>query len=162
MAINSAASHLAWHETMELHELTAFQSNGLMDLKMCLPHVKDPQLHNLYSEVIQATETNLKELLPFYSLAPTGYRMGAEMDMTSFYAAHLLIFTKTTVRNYAIAITETATPALREVFKKQLNQAIDLHAKVFNYLYERGFYPAYDLQALLKGDVANAQKALSL
>ena len=28
------ANTLAWHETLEIHELVAYQSNALMDLKM--------------------------------------------------------------------------------------------------------------------------------
>lgn len=39
--------------------------------------------------------------------------------------------------------------------------AIDTHAKIFNYLYERNLYPAYDLNQLLQNDVDVANKALS-
>ncbi|SEL58945.1 spore coat protein F [Paenibacillus sp. cl141a] len=34
-------SHLAWHETLEIHELTAFQANHLMAFKMSVHDVKD-------------------------------------------------------------------------------------------------------------------------
>lgn len=51
---------------------------------------------------------------------------------------------------------------LREVFVKQLNNAIALHAKVFNFMYERGWYPAYNLNQLLANDVKNANKAINL
>jgi spore coat protein F len=37
-----AHSHLAWHETLELHELVAAQSNALMKLKKAYPKVKIP------------------------------------------------------------------------------------------------------------------------
>lgn len=47
-----------------------------------------------------------------------------------FYAGDLLGLAKTSVRNYAIAITETATPRLREVLTRQINSAIQLHAQV--------------------------------
>ena len=30
------ANTLAWHETLEIHELVAYQSNALMDLKMSM------------------------------------------------------------------------------------------------------------------------------
>jgi spore coat protein F len=39
---------------------------------------------------------------------------------------------------------------------------IDTHEKVFNYMYERGYYPAYDLSQLLMNDVRNANKAISM
>ena len=67
--------------------------------------------------------------------------------MTAFYAGQLLGFTKTAVRSYAIGITETATPQVRETLQKQLNAAIT----IFNFMLERGLY-----------DVAMANKALSL
>lgn len=33
---------LAWHETLEMHELVAFQSNELIKLKKMIREVKDP------------------------------------------------------------------------------------------------------------------------
>ncbi|MEK4115416.1 spore coat protein [Paenibacillus sp. FSL W8-0919] len=124
--------HLAWHETLEMHELTAFQAN------------------------------NLKELLHYFPEAPVGTRKLSEADLTAYYAGHLLGFAKTSVRNYAIAITETATPSLRETLQKQLNKAIELHGKVYYFMYERGLYPSYNLKQLLSNDVKNANKAISL
>lgn len=155
--------HLAWHETLELHELTAYQSNQLTLFKMVLEDVKDPQLHALYLETISAVEMNLKELLQYYPLAPQGTRNSSkEPDLTAFYSGLLLGFAKTAVRSYAIGITETATPKLRETLQKQLNAAIQLHGKIFYFMLERGLYPAYDLNKLLSNDVAAANKALSL
>lgn len=162
MSTHKHPHHLAWHETMELHELTAFQSNHLMAFKMHLKDVKDPALRALYTETIQSLEHNLKDLLQFYPEAPTATRSSKGKDMTAFYAAHLLGFAKTAVRNYAIAITETATPQLRETLQKHLNNAIKLHGKIFYFMYERGLYPAYNLEQLLANDVNNAKKALSM
>ncbi len=161
--LNRQNHHLAWHETMELHELTAFQSNQLTHFKLVLIDVKNQDLHTLYMEAINGIEQNLKELLQYYPLAPEGTRnSGNEMDMTAFYAGQLLGFAKTSVRNYAIAITETATPQLRETLQKQLNGAIQLHGKVFYFMLERGLYPSYDLPKLLANDIAMANKAISL
>ncbi|GGG04068.1 hypothetical protein GCM10010912_56040 [Paenibacillus albidus] len=87
---------------------------------------------------------------------------GKEMDLTAFYAGQLLGFAKTAVRSYAIGITETATPQLRETLQKQLNAAIALHAKVFYFMLERGLYPSYDLPKLLSNDVVIANKAISM
>lgn len=154
--------HLAWHETMETHELVAFQTNHLMGFKMDISSVRDPALKALYAETIQRLEQNLRELLPYYQAAPVPAREASTRDATGYFAAHLLLFAKTAVRNYAIAITETATPALRETFQKQLNAAIQLHGKVFYFMLERGYYPSYDLQKLLAADIKNAQTALHM
>nr|WP_234032925.1 spore coat protein [Paenibacillus faecalis] len=163
MTSKHTPEHLAWHETLEIHELTAYQSNNLINFKMSVNDIKDTKLHALYVEAIKSIEKNLKELLQYYPEAPQCYHNRAVgVDMTAFYAGQLLGFAKTSVRSYAIAITETATPRLRETLTRQLNHAIMLHAKVFNFMYERGLYPAYDLNQLLANDVKNANTALSL
>lgn len=155
--------HLAWHETLDLHELVAFESIGLMKLKKTLPEVTDPSLKQLYQQAIQSLESNLRELLRFYPRAPKPSAHRKIKDpLTSFYAGDLLMMAKTMVRNYAIAITETATPALREVLQKQLNAAIQLHGAVYYFMYERSDYPSYNLEQLLANDVENAQLALSM
>lgn len=153
--------HLAWHETLDMHELVMFQANHLIAFKMQLNEVKDSELHALYVESIRSIEQNLKELLVYYPKAPTATRADSVDDMTAFYAGHLLGFAKTAVRNYAIAITETATPQLRETLQKQLNSAIMLHGKIYYFMHERGLYPSYHLDQLLALDVTVANKALS-
>ena len=154
--------HLAWHETLEIHELVAYQANHLIEFKMMLGNIKNPQLHGLYSEAITSLENNLRELLAFFPEAPKTMRSLSEDDLTAYYAGQLLGFAKTAVRNYAIAITETATPKLREILQKQLNHAIALHAKVFQFMYERGFYPSYNLNKLLANDAKQAKLAINL
>ncbi|MFC4320420.1 spore coat protein [Litchfieldia salsa] len=153
---------LAYHETLELHELVAFQSNGLMKLKMAVGKIKCSTLKGIYLKMINDLETNLNELLVFYPMTPRN-----NSDQTSdwdkaFYAGDLLGFLKASVRNYAIAITETATPELKAVLIKQLQRAIKGHTQVFNYMYQRGMYPAYDLGQLLNNDVMLAKQALSM
>ncbi|RPK03663.1 hypothetical protein EH11_00063 [Bacillus subtilis] len=153
---------LAWHETLEMHELVAFQSNGLIKLKKMIREVKDPQLRQLYTVSIQGVEQNLRELLPFFPQAPHREDEEEERADNPFYSGDLLGFAKTSVRSYAIAITETATPQLRNVLVKQLNAAIQLHAQVYRYMYQHGYYPSYNLSELLKNDVRNANKAISM
>lgn len=159
---HAVPQHLAWHETMELHELTAFQSTHLALFKQKLCTIEDPELRALYTETICAIENNLRELLKFYPAAPHPYRNHQQPDFTAFEAAGLLGFAKTSVRNYAIAITETATPILRDTFQNQLNCAIQLHARIFNFMYTRSYYPSYNLDQLLANDVKMANAALAL
>ena len=61
---------LAWHETLEWHELVAFQSGGLMRLKKAYPKVTDGELKKIYMVFIQGLTANLKELMAFYPAAP--------------------------------------------------------------------------------------------
>ncbi|RJG14918.1 hypothetical protein DQX05_30105 [Paenibacillus thiaminolyticus] len=48
-------------------------------------------------------------------------------------------------------------PSLCQTLKKQLNAAINLHAKVFHYLLDRRYYPSYDLTKLLENDMKKNQ-----
>jgi spore coat protein F len=153
---------LAWHETLELHEIVAFQTNSLIQFKKAIRKVSDPELKNLYEETIEGIEANLHELLSFYNCGPypeEHYDMMRD-DETSFFSGSLLGFAKTSVRSYAIAITETSTPVLHQIFNRQLQKAINLHYKVFSYMYQKGYYQSYDLTQLRMNDVKNAKKAL--
>jgi spore coat protein F len=156
--------HLAWHETLQLHELVAFQASSLVKLKMAIKEVHDPALKSLYAEAIKCLESNLRELIAFYPRAPHPNMPRDKADMKAEVAlsADLLGITKSGIRNYAIAISETATPQLRDVLTKQLVAMISLHGKVFNYMLERDIYPAYHLDKLLANDLVYAKHALSL
>ncbi|KWW20422.1 spore coat protein [Peribacillus simplex] len=156
-------SHLAWHETLELHELVASQANALTKLKKAYPEITDPILKTIYKQMIETLSQNIVDLLQFYPLTPKLSSTDAALrdDASAAAAGDLLGLAKSLIKNYAGAITETATPSLRKVFTKHLNAAIDNHAKIFNYLYERNLYPAYDLNQLLQNDVDSANKALS-
>lgn len=154
---------LAWHETLEVHELVAYQSLGLMKLKKMLPKVSDPNLKKIYEMTIKDMEKNLRELLSFYPDMPGGEERGEfKTEHSEMHAGDLLVLLKTAVRNYAIAITETATPALRKVLVSQMQKAIMGHERIFNYMYEKDLYPAYDLNKLLEADQMNAKKALKM
>jgi spore coat protein F len=153
---------LAWHETLEMHELVAFQAVGLMKLKMGIKNIQDTKLRSIYMQTIKELQMNLQELLQFYPSAPHPGQSGEYRVSDSFYAGDLLAFAKAAVRNYGVAITETATPSLRKVLKKQLNQAINSHERIFTYMYSNGQYPSYDLNKLLHNDVMLVKKALSM
>lgn len=154
---------LAWHETLEIHELVAAQSTGLMKLKKSIGKMNDAELRRIYKQAIGDTELNLNELIRFYPSAPSvSEREESEREDTGFYAGELLMFSKTLVRTYAGAITETATPVLRKTLINQLLRSIHCHERIFNYMHKKGLYPAYDLEALLNHDLQNAKKALEM
>ncbi|WP_163971198.1 spore coat protein [Oceanobacillus halotolerans] len=156
--------HLAWHETLEIHELVAFQSIGLMKLKKSIKDIQDNNLRTIYENSIKQLEQHIGELLQFYSTAPREKDQDEEFRQvsTDFFAGDLLAFCKTAVRNYAIAITETATPVLRRTLNNHLQNAIKSHEQIFNYMYQKGLYPSYDLGELLKSDQKLANKALNM
>ncbi|MFC4619075.1 spore coat protein [Camelliibacillus cellulosilyticus] len=157
------ATHLAWHETLELHEMVAMQSTAIIKCKLFIEGIQDQTLKSLYIQVITDLEHNVTELLNFYSKAPREEKAGKmKAAEDGFYAGELLSFIKAQIKGLAGAVTETATPALKEVFIKQLNHAIKSHTKIFNYMHKKGYYPAYDLEALLESDQKNAKKALEM
>lgn len=77
-------------------------------------------------------------------------------------ATDFLIAAKSGVRNYALALTETASPQVREALKNQLNQAIATHEKITNLMISRGWYNAYDLNQQLQMDIQNSDTALNM
>lgn len=162
--------HLAWHETLELHEMVSFLAGSLTTLKKNYEKVQDRELRRLYHISIKTLSQFLKELLPFYSAAPhvsgeaKRERESCESpeEEVGYYAGQLLLMAKTAVRNYGIAITETATTPLHKVLARQLTAAVHWHYTIFQFMYHRGLYPAYDLDRLLSGDLKRAKKALAL
>ena len=54
----------------------------------------------------------------------------ASKQRDELIATDLLVTAKSVVRAYAVAVTETASPEVRKVLVKQLNQAIEDHAEI--------------------------------
>ncbi|MFQ6386486.1 spore coat protein [Priestia aryabhattai] len=77
-------------------------------------------------------------------------------------ATDLLLSAKNGVRTYAVALTETATPEVRKVLKKQLDEAIELHEKISKYMIDNEMYHAYDVEEQVNHDLKKADKALEL
>jgi similar to spore coat protein len=77
-------------------------------------------------------------------------------------ATDFLIAAKNGVINYSMALTETTSPKVREVLKKQLTQAIATHGTISNYMMKKGYYHAYDVQEQFKVDLEVAETALTL
>lgn len=160
---NDFRKTLSWHETLEIHELVSFQAIGLMKLKMAFRKVPEGELKVIYQKAIKDIEKNLNELVEYYPSSPIspGSRepVGSEI---AFYAGDLLVLLKTAVRNYGIAITETATPELRKVLVNQMYRVINGHERIFLYMLQHGYYPSYDLGQLLQNDLNNVQKAVNM
>jgi similar to spore coat protein len=84
-------------------------------------------------------------------------------DMTEqVIATDLLISAKAGVRNYAMAISETATPEVREVLRRHLDIAIGMHEKISNYMMKKGYYNANNPQEQIMIDMKAADVVLNI
>ncbi|MGN7356616.1 spore coat protein [Paenibacillus sp. SAF-054] len=69
---------------------------------------------------------------------------------------------KSGVRNYAMAVTECVTPEVKAVLANQLEQAIDTHERIVDYLIGKGLYQPHNLTAQIQLDLKNMETALNL
>ena len=72
----------------------------------------------------------------------------ASKQRDELIATDMLITAKSAVRAYAVAVTETASPEVRKVLVKQMNQ--------------NDMYMAYDIEKQLQHDKDKVDKAMEL
>jgi similar to spore coat protein len=77
-------------------------------------------------------------------------------------AMDYLISTKNGIINLATAITETATPEIRLVLRKQLEETIAAHGHITSYLMENLLYRPHDITAQVQLDIKNIDTALAI
>lgn len=77
-------------------------------------------------------------------------------------ATDMLIAAKSGIKNYAVAISECATPEVRDVLRKQLDTAIQTHEQISNYMISRGMYHAYNVNEQIQMDITNAKTAINM
>ena len=77
-------------------------------------------------------------------------------------AMDLLIAAKSGVRNFAMAVTESGTPEIKEMLTRHLMEAIDMHEQVSLYMEEKGWYHAWDTNEQINLDLNNIDTALNL
>ncbi|WEG13257.1 spore coat protein [Pullulanibacillus sp. KACC 23026] len=77
-------------------------------------------------------------------------------------AMDLLNAAKSGVRNYAFAITESGTPEIKETLMRHLEEALDLHEQISNYLTKKGWYHAHEPNEQLILNLKNINTALNL
>ncbi len=86
--------------------------------------------------------------------------MGTMTDQV--IAMDFLIAAKTGIQNYAIALTETASPDIKAVLRRQLDEAISTHERITNYMMRNGYYRPYHIPEQIELDRKNIQTALNL
>lgn len=77
-------------------------------------------------------------------------------------ATDLLLAAKNGIKSLSVAVTETASPDVRQVLVKQLNDSIGFHAAVTDYMMNKGYYHPYNVSEQLQVDFTNAQTAQNL
>jgi similar to spore coat protein len=77
-------------------------------------------------------------------------------------ATDFLIATKTGIRNYGVAISETTSREVRDTLRLQLGDAIKTHEVITNYMMNNGFYHAYNPQEQYQLDMQTTDTALNL
>lgn len=77
-------------------------------------------------------------------------------------ATDFLITAKAAVRNLAVAITETATPEVKKLLRRELDTAIDTHDKIAQYMIKNEMYHAYNVDEQVEHDLKKADIALEL
>lgn len=77
-------------------------------------------------------------------------------------ATDLLMSTKSCVRNYAIALTVTASPEIRFVLRRHLNEAIVSNDNLTDYMVKNEYYIPYDVNEQINVDLTTTETALSL
>ncbi|MFB7139683.1 spore coat protein [Gottfriedia sp. NPDC056225] len=154
---------LAWHETLELHEIVATTTYFLFKLKTNIKNVSDAGLKELYKTSITTFENNLRDLLKFMTNITIGERDAASDKLASeMNAEDLLSATKVLTKMYANALTETATPDLNNTFVKQLVAVNNLHTQIFTYLSKQGQYSVYNINKLIENDAKKAMDVLKM
>ena len=74
----------------------------------------------------------------------------------------LLNSAKSAVRNYAMAITESGTPEIKDILTQHLTESLDMHELISNYMMEKGWYYAWDRDKQTELSLQNIDTALNL
>jgi spore coat protein CotF len=71
-------------------------------------------------------------------------------------ALAFLLNSKNSVRNLAIALSETASPEVRKTLQDLLNKAIDLHGEISDLMIAKGWFHPVELEKQFKMDVESS------
>lgn len=73
-----------------------------------------------------------------------------------------LLNSKSVVRNLAIALTEAATPEVRFVLEKQLEEAINTHEEISNLMVKKGWIHPANLDRQFQMDLEASETAVQI
>ncbi|MNK62553.1 Spore coat protein F precursor [compost metagenome] len=84
-----------------------------------------------------------------------------ELADTTF-AMDFLIRAKEGVRNYAIALTETASPEARAILRDQMYEGLELHDEIAKLMISKKWFHPYKLDAQYNLDMTSAKTTLQI
>lgn len=87
---------------------------------------------------------------------------GADKLSDQVIATDFLLSSKSGIQEYAVAITETTSPELRVTLINQLNDMINTHEVISDYMMSMGYYNAYNMEEQYKEDMKVTDTALNL
>ncbi|KAF0817361.1 hypothetical protein KIS4809_3843 [Bacillus sp. ZZV12-4809] len=90
------------------------------------------------------------------------YAEGMPKMADNTFALEFLLRIKTGIRYYAISLTETASPELRQAFYRQMEQAIDLHGEVTELMLKKGWIYPRDIGKQIELDIKSADMAIAI
>ncbi|MDD7796074.1 spore coat protein [Clostridium sp. 'White wine YQ'] len=73
-----------------------------------------------------------------------------------------LLNAKSGVRNCAIALTEATSPSVRSVLKRQLDDALNLHAEISDLMLSKGWFHPVDLEKQFRMDIESSETATQI
>lgn len=73
-----------------------------------------------------------------------------------------LLNAKSGVRNCAIALTEAASPEVRAILEKQLEEAINIHEEISNLMIKKGWLHPVNLDKQFQMDIEASQTAAQI
>jgi len=77
-------------------------------------------------------------------------------------ATDMLLTAKCSVKDLAVAITESATPQVRSFLKQEFNNAVAFQESLFAYMNSKGQYDAFNIKQQIQTDIQNATTALNI
>lgn len=102
----------------------------------------------------------MKDLLNDY-LDPI-HAEGMPNQVDSAIALDFLINVKTGIRNIAITLTETTSPDLRAILKKQLKAGIQLQTELYQLMMEKEWFYPYDMPKQFELDLQSSELAVRI
>jgi similar to spore coat protein len=77
-------------------------------------------------------------------------------------ALDFLLAVKTGIKNYALALSEATSPAIRTALLNQLQSAIAMHGEISELMMSKGWLHPYDTSHQLQVDLKSAEVALRI
>lgn len=77
-------------------------------------------------------------------------------------ASDFLTASKAGIKMYAYALTEAATPNVRDILHKHLDVAIQTHEKITNYMISKRYYHPYDPQKQINADLQAIDNVMNI